>query len=339
MTRLPPLVEALLKGTSYPETPREVKLLQTQMSFVFLTGDRAYKIKKPIDLGFADFTTIEKRRFYCHQEVGLNRRLCPDIYLGVVDVTEDESGFRVSGTGRTVEHAVMMIQLPSDRTLDRLLDSGRVSPEMIEAVARKLERFHRDSRADGEIAGYGDRSVISQNTEENFSQTAKYVGLSLDRQTYETICSYTRRFLDDHAALFKKRMREGRIKDCHGDLHSEHVCFADDICIFDCIEFNDRFRYCDVASEIAFLAMDLDFHGHPELSGHFVDSYVRLADDHDLGRLLDFYKCYRAYVRGKANSLELDDASVPESEKALARDIAGRYFKLAREYAEAPGPA
>lgn len=327
------MVEALLQRTSYPEMPRDIRLLQTQMSFVFLTGTHAYKIKKPLDFGFADFTSLEKRRYFCHQEVELNRRLCPEIYLGVVEITEDSGKFRIGGAGRTVEYAVKMRQLPMDRTMDRLLDANQVTPQMLDSVAGKLEAFHRASKADGEIGRYGARAIIAQNTEENFAQTAKYVCVSLSPNTYEAVKSYTRRFLEQESALFDQRVAGERIKDCHGDLHSEHVCFAEDICIFDCIEFNDRFRYCDVASEIAFLAMDLDFHGHPELSAHFVNSYVGLSGDRELVRLLNFYKCYRAYVRGKVDSFELDDPNVPDPEKAAARETAGRYFSLAGTYA------
>jgi uncharacterized protein len=137
---------------------------------------------------------------------------------------------------------------------------------------------------------------------------------------------------EQNAWLFEKRVRGDKIRDCHGDLHSAHVCFVNDICIYDCIEFNDRFRYCDVAAEVAFLAMDLDYHGHPDLSKHFTNAYVKLAQDEELLKLLDFYKCYRAYVRGKVGSFKLDDPLVPEEEKAKDLATARRYFELAESY-------
>jgi aminoglycoside phosphotransferase family enzyme len=132
--------------------------------------------------------------------------------------------------------------------------------------------------------------------------------------------------------LFAKRVKECRIRDCHGDLHAAHICFIDGLCIFDCIEFNDRFRYIDVASEIAFLAMDLDFHRRPELSEYFADAYVKASGDKELPKLLEFYKCYRAYVRGKVESFQLDDPHIPEDQKSKTLDRARRYFELAESY-------
>ncbi|MBM3132413.1 MAG: hypothetical protein FJZ95_05205 [Chloroflexi bacterium] len=333
MSELPPLVRALLRGDSYPEKPRRIDLMQTQMSFVFLTGEHVYKIKKPLNFGFADFTSLEKRRFYCGREVELNRRLSPSVYLGVVEIREENGRFSIEGEGKTVEYAVKMRQLPMERSLNRLLDRNQVIPEMVERVARKLAEFHAGSRSDGEIAGYGSTAVIRQNTEENFAQTEKYTNRTLSRDTFEFIKSYTHGFLERETALFDRRVKMGRIRDCHGDLHSEHVVFGDDIYIFDCIEFNDRFRYCDVASEIAFLAMDIDFHGRSGLSDRFVEAYMEFSGDSELLTLLDFYKCYLAYVRGKVESFELDDPSIPEVEKMVALDSAKSYFWLAKRYA------
>ena len=334
MAEFPPLVQALLKGEAYPEKPQHVDLMQTQMSFVFLIGDFAYKIKKPVNFGFLDFSTLQKRRFFCQQEVELNRRLSPEIYLGVVEITQDDDGFSVGGSGEVVEYAVKMRQLPLERSLDRLLAKDQATPEMLEKVAQKLVKFHRTSKSGAEISKYGDIETITQNTDENFVQTEKYINVSLSRKTYDTIESYTDSFIEKEAPLFKQRVKEGKIKDCHGDLHSAHICFGDEVYIFDCIEFNDRFRYCDVASEIGFLAMDLDFHGHEDLSKHFVDSYVELSSDRELMQLLDFYKCYRAYVRGKVESFKLDDPHISEAEKAKVLGTAKRYFELADSYVE-----
>lgn len=333
MPELPPLIRALMDGEAYPEKPGRVDLVQTQMSFVFLTGAFAYKIKKPLDFGFADFTSLEKRRFYCGREVELNRRLSPTVYLGVVAITESEGRFAIEGEGQAVEYAVRMRQLPMERSLSRLLARGAVTPEMIEQVARKIADFHARSRADGEIAAYGAVPIVHRNTEENFEQTKKYIGRTLSPDTFETIRSYTRGFLEKKAALFERRIASGRIRDCHGDLHSEHVVFGDDIYIFDCIEFNDRFRYADVAAEIAFLAMDIDFHERPDLADRFVQAYIEFSGDAELLRLLNFYKCYLAYVRGKVESFELDDPNIPEVEKMVALDAAKSYFWLAKRYA------
>ena len=345
---LPSIVKSLLKSQAYPHKPQEIKLVQTQMSFLFLTGDYVYKVKKPVDLGYLDYTTLEKRHFFCHQELELNRRLCPDIYLAVVPITMSLRGvsepkprakrrgrsnlLRIEGEGKVIEYAVKMRQLPQDRMMDVLLPKGQVTHEMVAKVAEKLAGFHQNAETNPEIAAFGKLDVIRQNTDENFAQTEKYIGLSIPSMKYNLIRSYTDDFMQSNASLFDKRVREGKIRDCHGDLHAAHVCFTDDICIYDCIEFNDRFRYSDVASEIAFLAMDLDRYRQAGLSRHLVNTYVGLSHDEELLKLLDFYKCYRAYVRGKVESFKLDDPYIPEEEKAKVLTAARSYFQLAESY-------
>jgi aminoglycoside phosphotransferase family enzyme len=302
------------------------------MSFIFLTGEYVYKIKKPVNLGYLDYTTLEKRHFFCHQELELNRRLCPDAYLAVVPIVEEKGEFRIEGRGKAIEYAVKMKQLPQDRMMDVLLPRGQVTPEMVARVAEKLVGFHQEAETNQRIAAFGRLDVIRHNCDENFAQTEKYIGLTIPKAKYERIKGYTGNFIKSNASLFEKRVREGRIRDCHGDLHAAHVCFIDDICIYDCIEFNDRFRYSDVASEVAFLAMDLDRYQQAGLSRHLVNTYVGLSHDEELLKLLNFYKCYRAYVRGKVESFKLDDPYIPEEEKAKVLTAARSYFQLAESY-------
>jgi hypothetical protein len=302
------------------------------MSFIFLTGEYVYKIKKPVNLGYLDYTTLEKRHFFCHQELELNRRLCPGAYLAVVPIVEEKGELCIEGLGKTIEYAVKMKQLPHDRMMDVLLPKDQVTPEMVARVAEKLTGFHQKAETNQEIAAFGRLDVIHQNTDENFAQTEKYIGTSITAEKYQYIKNYTNNFIDSNASLFDKRAREGKIRDCHGDLHAAHVCFTDGICIYDCIEFNDRFRYSDVVSEIAFLAMDLDRYQQAGLSRHLVNTYVGLSQDDELLKLLDFYKCYRAYVRGKVESFKLDDPYIPEEEKANVLTAARGYFQLAGSY-------
>jgi hypothetical protein len=302
------------------------------MSFIFLAGEYVYKIKKPVNLGYLDYTTLEKRHFFCQQELKLNRRLCPDAYLAVVPIVEEKGELRIEGRGKAIEYAVKMEQLPQDRMMDVLLPRGQVTSEMVVRVAGKLVSFHQKAETNQKIAAFGRLDVIRRNCDENFAQTGKYIGISIPKAQYERIKGYTDNFIKSNASLFDKRIREGRIRDCHGDLHAAHVCFTDDICIYDCIEFNDRFRYSDVASEIAFLAMDLDRYHQAGLSRHLVNTYVGLSHDEELLKLLDFYKCYRAYVRGKVESFKLDDPYIPEEEKAEVLTTAQSYFELAESY-------
>ncbi len=324
--------QALLNPKAYPHKPQKIELVQTQMSFIFLTGEYVYKIKKPVNLGYLDYTTLEKRHFFCRQELELNRRLCPDAYLAVVAIVKEKGGFYIERQGKAIEYAVKMKQLPRDRMMDVLLSRGQVTLEMVSMVAEKLVNFHKRAETGEDIATFGRLDVVRQNTDENFNQTEKYIGTSITSGGYQHIKNYTNDFIDGNASLFDKRVRESRIRDCHGDLHAAHVCFADDICIYDCIEFNDRFRYSDVASEIAFLAMDLDRYQQADLSRHLVHTYMELSHDEELLKLLGFYKCYRAYVRGKVESFKLDDPYIPEGEKSRILTAAQSYFQLAESY-------
>ena len=306
--------------------------MQTQMSFIFLTGDYVYKVKKPVDLGYLDYTTLDKRRFFCQQEIELNRRLCPEIYLEVVPIASSRGQIRLGGEGEIIEYAVKMKQLPEERMMDKLLPQDLVTEEMVGRVAEKLAAFHNKARTSPDISAYGKLDAIMINTEENFTQTEKYMSISISDTKYNRIKAYTDNFVATNKSLFNKRIMDGRIRDCHGDLHAAHVCISNGIYIYDCIEFNDRFRYGEVASEIAFLAMDLDRYQRADLSRAFVNAYVRLSRDKELLRLLNFYKCYRAYVRGKVTSFMLDDLHVSEEEKTSALAAARRYFELAESY-------
>ena len=332
MPKLPEMVQALLEPKAYPECPQRIELVQTQMSFVFLTDNYVYKVKKPVNLGYLDYTTLEKRQFYCQREVELNRRLCPDVYLSVVPITQDKGNFLIEVQGEAIEYAVKMRRLSQEAMMDVLLTNNQVSSEMVTNVAQKLVGFHHRAETNATISTFGNLDTIAQNTEENFTQTKKYIGNTISRDSYQRIKDYTDSFTTKNAPLFQKRLVDGRIRDCHGDLHAAHICFTDDICIYDCIEFNDRFRYCDVASEVAFLAMDLDHYRRADLSHSFVDAYVAQSQDNELLELLNFYKCYRAYVRGKVGCFSLDDPYVSEEEKATVLATTKSYFELAESY-------
>ncbi len=332
MSELPKTVQTLLEPKAYPDPTDTVELVQTQMSFVFLADDYVYKIKKPVNLGYLDYTTLDKRHFYCQKEVELNRRLCPDTYLGVVTINEYQGCYAINGRGEIIEYAVKMRRLPQELMMDVLLAENRVSPEMIARLAEKVAAFHGQTETGEGINKFGGLETIVHNTEENFSQTEKYFGRAISRRQYQKIRDYTRRFIRDNAALFQKRVEEGYIRDCHGDLHAAHICFNNGICIYDCIEFNDRFRYGDVASETAFLAMDLDHHGRADLSLSFVDGYIAFSRDRGLKKLLNFYKCYRAYVRGKVACFKLDDPYISDEERTESLANARGYFELAESY-------
>lgn len=331
---IPTLQKALLNPAVYPDKPREVEFIETHISLLFLTGNYVYKVKKPVDFGFLDFTSLEKRRYFCDREVTLNRRLSPGIYLGVIKITHDQDRISLDGKGEVVEYAVQMKQIPEELLMDKLLEKGRVTFQMIEAVSEKLVKFYFDAETNDLIKSFAKPERVKQDTDENFEQTEKYIGVTISREAYEEVKNRTNNFLRTKEEIFYQRINSDRIKDCHGDLRLEHIFWEDEISIFDCIEFNERFRYTDVAADIAFLAMDLDYHDREDLSEHLMHSFIRKSGDQDLPNILNFYKCYRAFVRGKVESFRLDDPNIPEGAKSEALQRAQKYFNLACRYAQ-----
>jgi len=318
----------------YGHNPDSVQLLQTHISFIFIAGDLVYKVKKAVDFGFLDFTTLEKRKFYCDEELRLNRRLASEIYLEVVPIREDASGNLSLGAGDTIiDYAVKMKRLPEEKMLNRLISEGKVDDSVMDRIAKRVYEFHEDAATGGEIDRIGGIDTIRHNHDENFEQTIQYIGTSIDRDRYQFIQSYAENFLTNNRKLFEERVSGHRIRDCHGDLHLQHICIGDEILVFDCIEFNERFRYLDVAAEVAFLSMDLDFNGYHGYANTFVNSYLRYSSDSKIKKLLNFYKCYFAYVRGKVTSFKIDDEAIEEREKKEAIETGSRYFDLAYSYA------
>jgi hypothetical protein len=327
------LVAALMEPAAYPEPTSRVELVQTHISWVFLTKAYAYKVKKPVDLGFLNFTTLRRRHHYLNEELVLNRRLCPEIYLQVLPITARGPGVKVGGKGHALEYALQMVRMPQDRMMDEVADRGELVQEHLDRIIARLVPFYEQAASGPRIDRYGEPAVIAFNHEENFSRTEPLVGWVLSGERFEAIRTFARTFLRRRRGLFLKRIRDGRIRDCHGDLHMRNICLADGVYIFDCIEFNPRFRYGDVAADVDFLAMDLDFHGFKELSRHFVERFSEQSRDPELLEVLDFYKCYRACVRGKINAFVAQDREQPPEAREQALEQARAYFELAGEYA------
>lgn len=325
-------IKSLLKPDAYPEPTESVRLVQTHVSYIFITDNFAYKIKKAVDLGFLNFTSIDRRRFYCNEEVRLNRRLCPDIYLDVVELRESPSGLTFCGEGKVVDYAVLMKRLPEERMLDRMLSEGKVTEKDIRSIAGAVAGFHLKAERGGAIDEYGTVAAVLRNWEENFHQVGNCPGASIPERDLSMIRTFVETFISENESVFAERLKSGFIRDCDGDIHIENICMTEPPCIFDCIEFNDRFRYSDTAADIAFFLMDLDFHGKSVLSGPFLDEYCNMTGDRGLFQVLDFYMVYRAFVRGKVESLKQNSPAIPVSEKINAGKKAERYFRLARGY-------
>jgi aminoglycoside phosphotransferase family enzyme len=327
------VVDALLSPEAYQEDTGKIDLIQTHISFVFLTKRFVYKVKKAVNFGFLDFSTLQKRRFFCEKELELNRRLCPEIYLKVVPINKSTI-IKIEGSGQTVEYALKMKRLPQEAIMTRLLGENKVDKRTIDELARTIAEFHSNAQDSAAINEFGSPQIIKVNWDENFAQTKKYIDQTISNAEYLFLKNKVEGFMAANNLLFEARISDGKIRDCHGDLHSGNIFITDKICIFDAIEFNDRFRYSDVASDVAFLAMDLDFQKRTDLADYLIERYTTYSKDETLPRVLPFYKCYRAYVRGKVISFKLDDSNVSGQEKTETAKDAKAYFKLSTQYAE-----
>lgn len=316
-----------------PDRTKNVAVVQTHISIVFVADKFVYKIKKPVNFGFLDFSTLEKRRYYCHRELELNRRLSKDIYIDVLPVTYDGKRYSIgNSTGEVVEYAVKMKRIPDQKLMKTLFENGELGMDHLSKIAHVLAGFHAAGLRTEEIDRFGSLEGFKVNTDENFEQVEKYIGVTIGAKEFEAIKQWTEDFYSLNSDLFHKRVKGGKIRDCHGDLHMEHICLMEELAMIDCIEFNDRFRYSDTLADIAFLLMDLEYHGGEDLARFLWEEYKRLAGETDTDRLLTFYKVYRAFVRGKVNGFQVDDDNIEADKKEDAVRTAGKYFQLAFSY-------
>jgi uncharacterized protein len=309
-----------------------IEVRETHISWVFLGEQTVLKVKKPVDFGFLDFSDSERRR-----RAWLNTRLAPGIYSGVVPITQRADGtHEVGGAGPIVDWGVQMRRLADEERADLRLAAGRLDAGHIERLARELARFHSAAPSTPEISVFGSADRIRVNVRENFAQAHSRLSWIVSEAQQREVEEGQLAFLEHRAELFAQRVQGGRIRDGHGDLRLEHVYLDADGAptIIDCIEFNERFRYADVCADIAFLSMDLAFHGRVDLKERLLASYASESDDHDLYALVDFYESYRAYVRAKISALALDSAHLSRRHE-LERD-ARRYFLLSLASERAP---
>ncbi|MGE4345080.1 MAG: AAA family ATPase [Geoalkalibacter sp.] len=328
------LHKALMQTGTYPEGTSEVGFIETHVSKLYFTAQHVYKLKKPVNFKFLDFTTLDRRRFYCEEEVRLNRRFAPDMYLGVMEIREDHGRISIGGPGTTIEYAVRMIRLPSDRMLDHLIDRQATElPTQIDRLAPLLAHLEDEAPVCQRNGGRNNFDAVRGNWQENFEQMAPFIGQTLSSAAEDICHRYVEKFLQEHEELLLRREDEGFVREGHGDLHAEHICLTDPIRIYDCIEFNRRFRAADVAADLAFLLMDLEYRQRRDLSARLLAGYRAHAQpDADLPNLLEFYKIYRAYVRGKVQTFLQADPQAEDATRHEARLCACRYFNLALGY-------
>lgn len=341
---LPQLPDDLRRPEAYTDNPEKVEFLETHISWLFLTPERVFKVKKPVALGFLDFTALEQRKHFCEEEVRLNSRLSPEVYLGVLPITVGADGHAVvGGKGPIVDWAVEMVRLPAHDMLEEILKRGEVDNRLMNSLVNKLVRFHHEAATGEGVNEHGSPRAILGNVEENFRQLREYTPRTaeFDTAAWRTGLTFLEArqlsFMDRNRGLFERRVRQGRIRDGHGDLHASNICVTgSNVRIYDCIEFSDRLRCSDVACDLAFIAMDLDHRDAPAFSRYLVHRYSREAGDPGVMQLIDFYKVYRALVRCKVAAITAaSDGISPElaAEKSVE---AMRLLNLALSYEMPP---
>jgi uncharacterized protein len=326
----------LSRPEAFPEDVGEVSIEETHISIVFLVGDSVYKIKRPVDFGFLDFSTLEKRKFYGEEEVRLNSRLTYDVYYGVVPVTDNNGRYQIGGDGPVKEWAVKMRRLPDEGVLADLVKKGTADEHVLNRVVERLVAFYPKAATGENVDEWGTAEAVGFNIQENVDQSKPYLNKFIAPTQLDLIDKASKAFLTGQADLMQQRVDTGKIRDGHGDLHLKHIIIEgprpEQLQIIDGVEFNPRIRCGDIAMDVAFLAMDLDFQRRPDLANHFINQLTERMDDKDMPRLVQFYKAYRAHVRAKVACF-MSDNIAPELEEFVAvRSEIESYIDLATSY-------
>lgn len=325
------LLHFLRDPKSYWHHPESVEIVQTHASIVALCPPYVVKVKKPVNFQFLDYSTLEKRRFFCYQEVLKNRKLCPGTYLNVLPIYETPTGALSFEKGHSVvEYAVLMLYLDTAGLYSTFCIENRLRKWHLEFLARRLAQYYSQQEFDPQIGEWATPQKLRISTDENITQTQQFVGTLISETAYNILVQYTESWYNQGAALFAERIAKGWIRNCHGDLRLEHIHLCgDQLCIYDCIEFNDRLRWIDIANDVAFLVMDLLYYQAPHSAFAFVDSMRHYLNDEKLELILPFYVVYRAWVRAKVAALESVLPEVSEQQQVEARSRARRFFRIA----------
>ncbi len=340
-TCLPPLIQQMLQPAFYPHRVTEpVQLIQTHASFVLLTGDYTYKIKKPVDFGFLDYSTLEKRQHFCTQEFLMNRRTAPEIYLEILPIVQTGNLFKfgsklhnTTSTEIAVEYTLKMREFPQSSLFLSLLEHGLLTDQLMVDLGREVANFHSTTISNSYIRTFGEVSQIRTAIDQNYLISQKYIGGPQTQTQYQETKDYSDAFFAENQDLFDLRIANNKIRECHGDLHLRNIAlWQDKILLFDCIEFNEPFRFVDVMYDVAFTVMDLESRGRRDLGNVFLNTYIEQTGDWEGLQVLPLYLSRQAYVRAKVTSLMLDDTAISTAEKAEVSQTAGHYYKQAWEY-------
>lgn len=331
------LIQALQNPVLYPHPVAAFEIIETHISWVILTGPYAYKIKKPMNFGFLDFSTLALRRHYCEEELRLNRRFAAELYLEVIPISGSIERPRLGGAGEPLEYTVKMVQFPQNQLLDRMLERGELTTEHIDAAARIIADFHTRAATAG--AGFGTATAVQQPVQENFDQIRTLLEESADFQQMQQVENWALDQANILNPIFEERKQSGRVKECHGDLHLGNITiYNGEVTPFDCIEFNENLSQIDVMSEVAFLLMDLEARGEPALANRFLNAYLECTGDYGGLRVLQFYKSYRAMVRAKVALLNLHTQGRDQLQRQQIFQQYHRYIGLAQRYMAPPTP-
>ncbi|MDA3868351.1 MAG: AAA family ATPase, partial [Gammaproteobacteria bacterium] len=332
-------ITTMLHAEVYNHPVKNIELIETHISWVILTGDYVYKLKKPVDFGFLDFSTLEKRHHFCKQELRLNRRLAPAIYLEVVSISGTVEQPRIADRGEALEYAVKMTQFPQSAQLDHRLAAGELEAEHMDAIAQMVAEFHQHIDIADDTMDYGDNAVIYQPVNENICQIREHLDTTPYADALAALETWSECTFDELKPVFRQRKQNGFVRECHGDMHLRNMLWLESgPMAFDCIEFNAHLRWIDVISEVAFLIMDLQARKQPSLANRFLNSYLQLSGDYAGLGVLPFYLCYRAMVRAKVAALRLSQENIKADEKQNTLADFESYLRLAGNYTQPTSP-
>jgi aminoglycoside phosphotransferase family enzyme/predicted kinase len=336
--RLPPLIQALLDPAGYDHAVRNIHVVETHISWVVLTGPYAYKIKKPVNLGFLDFSTLDKRRFYCAEELRLNRRLAEALYLGVIPITGSPSSPRLNGSGEAIEYAVKMVQFSEEARLDRMLARGELQAIHIDLLAQELAGFHGRVAVAGDGKPFGTPEYVYEPVHQNFEQIRTRIEAP-DQTQLQRLLIWSELTFAELGKMFEDRKHRGFIRECHGDAHLANMVWHDErVLLFDCLEFSENLRWTDTMSEVAFLTMDLDDRGRADLAHRALNAYLEHTGDYEGLAVFGFYRVYRALVRAKVACIRSSQSDLSDEEKRRVREEYLGYANLAERYTQTLHP-
>ena len=330
------LVFQMQQQDFYPHAVSDkIELVQTHASIIFLTGEYVYKIKKEVDFGFLDYSTLDKRKYFIELELALNHKIAPELYLEVLPISDRDNQLILNNSEQIVEYALKMRQFPQEDLFSNLLSAGKLNSDRFIELGRIVARFHQNAETNDYISSFGTVAKINAAFEENYQQSQKYIGVVQTQEQFEDTKAYTDTFFTQEVELLQDRVKQQKIKQCHGDLHLKNIClWRDRIQLFDRIEFNESFRFVDTMYDVAFTVMDLEAKGKPELANAFFNSYLEYTGDWTGLLVLPLYLSRQAYVRAKVNSLLLDDPQVDADDKQEAKKVASNYYRQAYQYTQ-----